>query len=192
MDPTTWTKLNFIVGSLALLLALYAIHDADKGPKYASFQSMTTQPVVRINGNPNSVAITYDSKTSGNMTTVNNAYPSSEIAIAEFGIYRVCFSAQCDCTNGTHVVEVFPVINGVSVPESNTRLRVDANTETCLTVEYFLKFQPNDILELRMVGDNTNNASNARIVSFASSAGIGGPAIPSIPSIILTIQRIDW
>jgi hypothetical protein len=85
------------------------------------------------------------------------------------------------------------VINGTSVPDSNTRIRVDAAVETCLTVEYFLSFNANDILQLRMTGDTTVGASNARLLTIASVAGIpsGAPAIPAVPSIILTIQRIE-
>jgi hypothetical protein len=162
-------------------------------PLCASFISVTTQPTVQIDEDPNSVAITYDSRTIGTINTSGGTYPNSDIVIPTSGTYRVCFSAQCDCTGGTHVIEIFPVINGTSVPDSNTRIRVDAAVETCLTVEYFLSFNANDILQLRMTGDTTVGASNARLLTIASVAGIpsGAPAIPAVPSIILTIQRIE-
>jgi hypothetical protein len=162
-------------------------------PLYGSFISVTSQPTVAIDDNPNSVAITYDSRTVGTIDVSSGTFPNSQIVIPVAGTYRVCFSAQCDSTGGTHVVEIFPVINGTSVPNSNTRLRVNAGTETCLTVEYFLSFNANDILQLRMTGDTTVGASNARLLTLPSVAGIpsGAPEIPAIPSIILTIQRLE-
>ena len=100
------------------------------------------------------------------------------------------FSAQCDCTGGTHYIEIFPVINNSSVPDSNTRITLNAGVESCLTVEYFLAFQANDILEFLMTGDNTANASNARLLFVAAAAG-NPVAIPAVPSIIVTIMRIE-
>jgi hypothetical protein len=162
-------------------------------PLYGSFISVTTQPTVAIDDDPNSVAITYDSRAIGTINTSGGTYPNSQIVIPLAGTYRVCFSAQCDSSNGTHVIEIFPVINGTSVPDSNTRLRVNEAVETCLTVEYFLSFNANDILQLRMTGDTTAGASNARLLYIASVAGIpsGAPAIPAVPSIILTVQRLE-
>jgi hypothetical protein len=94
------------------------------------------------------------------------------------------FSAQCDSSSGTHYLEIFPVVNGISVPDSNTRIRVSAAVESCLTAEYFLSFTAGDRFQLYMVGENTN----ARLLAI--TRGTGTPTIPDIPSIILTIQRI--
>jgi hypothetical protein len=162
-------------------------------PLCASFISVTTQPTVAVDENPNSVAITYDSRTLGTINVSGGTYPNSQIVIPTTGTYRVCFSAQCDSTGGAHVIEIFPVINGTSVSQSNTRLRVNEATETCLTVEYFLDFTANDVFQFRMTGDTTAAASNARLLYLPSVAGIpsGAPAIPAVPSIILTIQRIE-
>jgi len=158
-------------------------------PLYASFISKTIQPTIRNTLNPNSVAITYDERTIGTID-VSGAYPTSQILIPTSGTYRVCFSAQCDCTGGTHPIEIFPVVNGSSVPDSNTRINLSAGIESCLTVEYFLTFNANDVLEFRMTGDNTANASNARLLYLAAAAG-NPVSIPAIPSIILSIQRIE-
>lgn len=149
-------------------------------PLYASFISNTTQPVTTVNP----IAITYSERTIGSIDVNGGSYPNSEIVIPVTGVYKALFSAQCDCTAGTHYIEIFPVINGTSVANSNTRIRLPAATETCLTVEYFLAFNANDKLEFYMVGDNTN----ARIVAITNSGGT--PTIPDIPSIIVTIMRI--
>jgi len=135
------------------------------------------------------VAITYDSSTIGTIGVVG-AYPTSQILIPLTGTYKILFSAQCDCTNGTHYIEIFPVLNNVSVPDSNTRIALTAGVESCLTVEYFLACQANDVLEFRMTGDSTANASNARLLFVAAATGTP-VAIPAVPSIIVTIMRIE-
>jgi len=161
-------------------------------PLYASFISITEQSTVAITGNPNSKAITYDSRTIGTINILGT-FPSSQIVIPTAGTYRICFSAQCDSTGGTHVIEIFAVVNGASVPDTNTRVKVNAGVETCLTVEYFLVFNVNDVLQLYMTGDNTANADNARLLYLPSVPAIpvGGVNIPATPSIILTVQRIE-
>ena len=159
-------------------------------PLYGSFISLTTQSTIRNTLNPNSKVITYDSRTAGTVDVSGGVYPNSQIVIPVTGTYRVFFSAQADSVLGIHYIEIFPVINGTSVPDSNTRITLNAGIESCLTVEYFLQFNANDIFELRMTGDNTTGASNARLLYVPSAAG-NPVTIPAIPSIIVTIQRIE-
>jgi hypothetical protein len=147
---------------------------------YGSFISSTTQSA----GTTDAVAITYSERTLGDINVVGGTYPNSEILIPTTGVYRFIFSAQCDSSSGTHYLEIFPVVNGVSVPDSNTRIRLSAAVESCLTAEYFLSFAQGDKLQLFAFGDS----ANARILAI--TRGGGTPTIPDIPSIILTIQRI--
>lgn len=149
-------------------------------PVVGSFLSSTTQPVTVTNP----VAITLSERTLGSIDVVGGTYPESRVVIPTTGTYRCMFSAQCDSASGTHFLEIFPVVNGTPVPDSNTRIRLSASVESCLTAEYFLSFTAGDRFELYMVGDNTN----ARLLAI--TRGTGTPTIPDIPSIILTIQRI--
>ena len=149
-------------------------------PLYASFLSMTTQPVTTVNP----VAITYSERTIGTIG-VNGTFPTSEIVIPVTGVFSILFSAQCDSSSGTHYLEIFPVVNGTSVSKSNTRIRLNAATEACLVVEYILSFNANDTLQLFMIGDNTN----ARLLAI--TRGGGTPVVPDIPSIIVSITRIE-
>jgi hypothetical protein len=149
-------------------------------PLYASFLSMTTQPVTTVNP----VAITYSERTIGTIG-VNGTFPTSEIVIPVTGVFSILFSAQCDSSSGTHYLEIFPVVNGTSVSKSNTRIRLNAATEACLVVEYILSFNANDKLQLFMIGDNTN----ARLLAI--TRGGGTPVVPDIPSIIVNITRIE-
>ena len=149
-------------------------------PLYGSFLSSTTQSVTVTNP----VAITLSERTLGSIDVLGGTYPESQVVIPTTGTYRCMFSAQCDSSSGTHYLEIFPVVNGIPVPDSNTRIRVSAAVESCLTAEFFLSFTAGDRLQLYMVGDNTN----ARLLAI--TRGTGTPTIPDIPSIILTIQRI--
>jgi len=128
----------------------------------------------------NPVAITYTARSIGNINFSNN----SQINIPVDGVYKILFSAQCDSASGTHYLEIFPVVNGTSVPNSNTRIRLNAANEACLVVEYYLELNSGDILQLFMIGDS----SNARLLYL--SRGGGTPTVPDIPSIITTISLI--
>ena len=149
-------------------------------PVLGSFLSSTTQPATVTNP----VAITFSERTLGSIDVVGSSYPESRVVIPTTGTYRCMFSAQCDSTSGSQFVEVFPVVNGTPLPNSNTRIRVGVTVELCLTAEYFLSFTAGDRLQLFMVGSSTA----ARLLAL--TRGEGTPAIPDIPSIILTIQRI--
>jgi hypothetical protein len=150
-------------------------------PLYASFLSSTTQPATVTNP----VAITYSERTIGSINVNGGTYPNSTILIPTTGVYKVFFSAQCDTSSGNHFLEIFPVVNGTAVPDSNTRIKLSGSTESCLAVEYILSFSANDAVQLFMVADSTN----ARLLAI--TRGTGTPAIPDIPSIIVTIMRIE-
>ena len=153
-------------------------------PVIGSFISNTTQYPDPINPTTVPVAISYSSRTEGTINVVGSSYPASQLVIPVSGIYRFLFSAQCIST-GSNFIEIWPVINGTTLPVSNTRLRVPSNTETCLTVEYIVSFNANDTLQLYMRGDS----ANIRITVIPGNPATT-PAIPDSPSIILTIHRI--
>lgn len=155
-------------------------------PTYGSFISMTRQTPAASNPATTPVALTYDSRTVGTIG-VSGSYPTSQILIPAAGTYRVCFSAQCDTSTGNHYLEIWPVINGNSVPDSNTRMKVQSQEETCLTVEYFLTFAQNDILQFYMIGDDSTKVF---IETFAGDLTTT-PTKPAIPSIIVTVMRIE-
>jgi hypothetical protein len=152
-------------------------------PVYGSFLSSTTQLTSPSN---TSIAITYSERTIGTIG-VNGSYPSSEIVIPTAGVYRILFSAQCDVAVGGAIstLDIFPVVNGTSVPKSNTRIRLSASAESCLVVEYIISFNANDTLQLYMRGTTVD----ARLLAIAS--GSGTPALPATPSIILNLTRIE-
>ncbi len=151
---------------------------------YASFSSSLTQTPSTTNPTTTPIAITYNTKDIGNIDVLGS-FPSSQIKIPVTGIYKVLFSAQSTSISGNHYLEIWPVINGISVPNSNTRIKLQNQIENCLTVEYILSFNENDILRIYMIGDS----SDAKIIAFPGN-NTTTPIIPNIPSIILTIMRI--
>jgi hypothetical protein len=154
-------------------------------PKYGSFISNIDQTPSSTNPATTPVAITFSSRTEGNVTTIPaNTYPASQILIPTTGTYRFLFSAQCIST-GSHFIEIWPVINGESLPDSNTRIRLGSSTESCLTIEYIVGFNQYDVLQLYMRGDSVAG----KLVYIAGNPNTT-PAIPDIPSIILTIHQI--
>jgi len=179
-NTTEYRKCLALVGSACTTTGPPGPAGPGVTPLYGSFLSDTNQNATTVNP----VAITYSERTIGSINTSGGTYPNSVILIPTTGVYKVLFSAQCDTTGGTHYLEIFPVVNGTSVPDSNTRIRLPASTESCLTVEYFLSFNANDTLQFYMVSDSTN----AKIVAI--TRGTGTPTIPDIPSIIITIMQI--
>ncbi len=146
---------------------------------YGSFTSLTTQ-----NAGLTPVVITFDQRDIGTIQLVGSA-PSSQIRVNTTGVYKILFSAQIVST-GSNYIEIWPVVNGTSIPASNTRFKVPSNTEACLTVEYFLPLNANDTVQLYMRGDSTA----IKIVTYPAD-GTTTPTIPAIPSIILTVMRIE-
>ena len=76
--------------------------------------------------------------------------------------------------------------NNVSISNSNSRISLDADIESCLTVEYILNLNMNDVFQLYMRGDNTN----IRLL-FLNGNPSTTPVVPDIPSIILNIVLIS-
>jgi hypothetical protein len=149
---------------------------------FGSFISTNVQhPTPNPNASKIPVPITYTQRISGTISFANG----SEIRIPVNGTYRILFSAECDSSGGTHWIEIWPVINGVSVSNSNTRVEIPNTTQSCLTVEYLLPLLKGDILQLYMRGENYN----VFLAVFPEDLTTT-PITPSVPSIITNITLI--
>ena len=148
-----------------------------KRARYGQFLDTTTQAAGAIN---TPQAITF------NTTDVSNGVflgsPTSRIIVDTEGVYNFLFSIQLDKTaGGTGIFWVWPRINGVDVPDSNSQVQIQGNNaEQLVTVGYFFKLKANDYVEIMFaVNDITVQAD-----SFPASA-----FYPAIPSIILTVSN---
>lgn len=90
------------------------------------------------------------------------------------------------CYKWKTLFEIWPVIDDVSVPNSNTRIRLDSQIENCLTVEYFLSMNSNQKLQFYMISDSFD----AKLL-YLEGDNSKSPVVPAIPSIIVTMILIS-
>lgn len=148
-----------------------------KRARYGQFYDTTTQIAAAAN---TPYAIKF------NTTDVSNGVflgsPTSRITVDTEGIYNFLFSIQIDKTSGgTGLFWVWPRINGVDVPDSNSQVRIQGNdAEQLVTIGYFFDLKPNDYVEVMFAVSDTS----VQVEAFPASA-----FYPSIPSIILTVSN---
>lgn len=146
-----------------------------KRSRYGQFFDTTTQAAVSAN-TPYAIAFNTTDVSSG----VHLGTPSSRVYVDTDGIYNIIFSIQLDKTSGgTGLFWVWPRVNGVDLPNSNSQVRVQGNdSELLVTVGYFLELVANDYFEIMFAVDDVS----VEVTAFPSSA-----FYPAIPSIILTV-----
>lgn len=106
--------------------------------------------------------------------------PSSQVYIDTEGLYNFQFSAQlAKTTGGIGAVYIWCRVNGVDIPDSATKIRIQGNNaETVAAWNFVLPVKAGDYFELIWSTDDTN------CQIFASAAS---PPVPAIPSLILTV-----
>lgn len=146
-----------------------------KRSRYGQFYDTTTQIAAAIN---TPAAITFNTSDVSNGVYLGT--PSSRVYVDTDGVYNVIFSIQLDKTSGgTGVFWVWPRVNGVDLPDSNSQVRIQGNdAETLTTVGYFLELVAGDYFEVMFAVDDVS----VEVTAFPASA-----FYPSIPSIILTV-----
>ena len=147
----------------------------EKPKAYASFSSTQTQNITA------STPLPVSHNTAD--ITPKNIYatlPSTNIYVRNKGVYKVLSSLQCNkTTGGFGDLEMYIAVNGTPVPNSSTRLSINQNIESVLSVEWFVELDARDYIT---------------IVLYSVDTGLQALAIvnsPTIPSIITTIMRID-
>jgi hypothetical protein len=148
-----------------------------KRARYGQFYDTNTQIAAAIN---TPQAITF------NTTDVSKGVflgtPSSRIYIDTEGVYNFLYSIQIDKTSGgTGIFWVWPRINGVDVPDSNSQVQIQGNNaEQLVTVGYFFELKAGDYVEIMFAV----NDISVQVEYFPASA-----FYPAIPSIILTVSN---
>ena len=148
-------------------------------PAYGSFSSTQTQTLTSNVVLP----VTYDTADLTPVGMTCALAPSSDIVITRAGTYKCLASAQCDKTGGGGAgdLEMWVAVNGTAVPNSATRIAINANQETVMTVEWFLDVSAGDAVSV-----NTYSPDNGlQLLAVAASS-----PVPAIPSIITTVLRI--
>ena len=149
-------------------------------PEYGSFSS------TQIQGLTSNVplAVVYDTADINPPIGMTCSLPSSQIVVTNGGVYKVLSSLQCDNTagGGADVLDMFVAVNGTPVPNSATRLAINAATESVMTVEWFLPMGPGDTVEVVALAPAS---STLQLLAVPAA-----PPVPVIPSIITTVLRI--
>jgi hypothetical protein len=143
--------------------------------RYGAFHSTVTQTAASINTaygmTLNATDISFG---------VYTGTPTSRIYIDTEGYYNFQFSAQLEkTTGGLGVVYIWCRVNGVDIPYSATKIRIQGNNaETVAAWNFVLPVNAGDYFELMWSTDDTN----CQIFASAASS-----PVPAIPSVILTV-----
>jgi hypothetical protein len=183
IQGVTETTYPFVAGDNTgfLLTGIKSVNgDAYFSPTYGSFSSTQIQPISSVS--PTSIVYDTPDITPAGITWTG---PSASISVDEAGVYKVLASAQCDKTGGGGAapLDMWVAINGNAVPNSATRIAINVNQETVMTVEWLLSLAATDVITVECFDPTGSNDLQLLAVAAASPA-------PAIPSIITTITRI--
>lgn len=145
---------------------------------YASFLSTATQPLTTSA----ETLVSYTEKTIGTSDIV--LLSSTEIQFTRSGVYQVFYSLQCDNGaggGGNADIEVYIKIDGVALPNSNTRTNIANATEVSVTCDYILQLTAGQVVEVAVYTTGSG-------LVFPYFAPVG--TAPATPSAIVTIQQI--
>jgi hypothetical protein len=146
---------------------------------HASYFDTTTQ----TNPVANTVNLfTYNSVVSD--YEITRGTPTSKIYVANTGIYNFQFSAQLDKSGGSaSAVYIWPRVDGVNVPDSNTKIVIDGpNSEIVAAWNFVLVMKAGSYFELAWESSDT-----AVVIPYEVATNNR----PAIPSIILTVSWVS-
>lgn len=118
--------------------------------------------------------------------------PTSRIVAPTSGLYNFQFSVQLSSgSSSAKKIWIWPRINGVDVPNSNSEVTVAANNAAeVVGWNWALSLNANDYFEIMYAVDDTN----VQIVASPAQTGAVGTstfARPAVPSIILTVTEVQ-
>ena len=118
--------------------------------------------------------------------------PTSRIVAAHSGLYNFQFSVQLSSgSSSAKKVWIWPRVNGVDVPNSNSEVSISANGEAQVASwNWALSLNANNYFEIMYAVDDTN----VQLPAIAATTGANGTATfarPAVPSIILTVTQVQ-
>ena len=145
-------------------------------PAYASFSSTQTQVV------PAGIASPATFDTADIPSTAFSLPAPSSVRCGVSGVYKILASAQCDkSTGGAGDLEMFLQVNLTPVPNSATRLQINQNQESVMTVEWLVQLNAGDTVFVQFFSSTTG----LQLLAVPAT-----PTVPAIPSVIVTLVRI--
>jgi hypothetical protein len=143
--------------------------------RYGAFHSTVTQTAAVVN---TAYGMTFDVADISFGVYVGS--PTSRMYLDTEGLYNFQFSAQLEkTTGGVGLIYIWPRINGVDIPYSATKIRIQGNNSECVAAwNFVLAVNAGDYFELMWSTDDTH----CQIFASAASS-----PVPAIPSLILTV-----
>jgi hypothetical protein len=144
--------------------------------RYGSFYDTTTQLATVID---TATAVTFNTTDLSNGVFLST---TSRVMVDTAGVYNFDTSFQLDKTSGgTGVFNFWFRLNGVNVPDSASRIRIQSNNaEIFSSLNYFFDLAAGDYVELVFSVSDLS----VELKSFAAAA-----PHPSVPAIILTVAN---
>jgi hypothetical protein len=114
--------------------------------------------------------------------TVEN---DSEITFSAAGVYNIQFSTQLLIpSGGGSTVDIWFMLNGNNLPQSNTRYYLGNNEHKVAALNYVLSVQADDYVEIAWYSPRST-------LILEHETGLATPTRPDIPSVILTVTQIQ-
>jgi hypothetical protein len=157
--------------------------------------TLTKSPYSAVTSNLFSVGDFYSTQTqtlaagvSGSVTYNNTGTSfgvtlasSSQLTIANAGVYSITFSAQIKGDGGQDTVYMWLKKNGTNVADTATKIIAKNNEEDVMTVEYIVQAAASDYYEIAW----QNTTGDGDLAYYTASGNI-----PAIPSIITTVKQV--
>jgi hypothetical protein len=146
---------------------------------YGSFSDTTIQPVT---GSSSPTVWKYNTTELSNGISVVN---SSQIKVANKGVYEIGYSAQLEKTQGTEAdVTIWASINGTPVTRSSSITSLVANSALQLPfVSFIFELEANDYVEFYF-------SSSSQYVQITTFSGLTSPTRPVAPSVIIVAKQV--
>jgi len=84
-------------------------------------------------------------------------------------------------TGGAAILDLYPLVDGVALPNSATKINIAKTGEDIMTVEWYITLGANQAVSVALYSASSG---------FRALAVPEAVPVPAIPSIILTISRI--
>lgn len=151
---------------------------SSKRARYGSFFDTTTQTAAAIN---TAYPVTFNTTDLSNGVYIGT--PTSRIYVDEPAVYNFQFSVQLDKTlGGVAIFDFWARVNGVDVPNSNGRVRIQGNNAELIQAwNYVLSLKAGDYFELVWATDDITC-----VIQYYSAAA----PHPATPSVILTVTTV--
>ena len=154
---------------------------------YGTFSDTTTHTPAAIY---TPYAITMNTTDFANGISIGS--PTSRVVVSTSGLYKFAFSLQIESTNAnTKKMWIWPRINGVDVPNSNSEITISGNGTVLVPAwSWTLSMNAGQYFEIMYAVQETTIV----ITSKAAQTGANGTATfarPAVPSILLEVTEVQ-